>query len=83
MWRGLAAWFLWFAVFTAGCLTGSLVLQWSGFALVMADLAVMCGLYEKSLRRIAGRPAADYRRIRKLEKRELPERKKERRASGD
>lgn len=71
--RVVVIWVIWLAVFTVGYTTGSSGLMWVAFALTMANLAVVNGLYEKSLRKIAGRPSVDYRKIRKLEKRELPE----------
>ncbi len=69
--RGLVVWVIWLAMFTAGSVLHSEVLMWFAFALSMANIAVINGLYEKSLRKIAARPPADYNRIRKLEKREL------------
>jgi len=72
--RALVLWLIWLVVFTAGYITESAALMWVGFALISADLAVMHGLYERSLRKIANRPVADYDRIHKLQKRELPRR---------
>lgn len=72
VWRGWGLWFAWLIVFSVGYALNSEALQWFAFALCMVELAVVHGLYEKSLRKIADRPAADYNRIRKLEKRELP-----------
>ena len=71
-WRALSIWVLWLAVFMAGYATGSVPLMWFAFALTMVNLVVVHGLYEKALRKIAGRPQVDYGRLRKLEKRELP-----------
>jgi len=70
--RMMVLWAVWLVVYSVGCALDSMALMWFAFALSMANVAVVNGLYEKSLRKIAGRPQADYRRIRKLEKRELP-----------
>ena len=75
LWRGLTLLVAWMVVFTVGYVTGSDALVNLAFFLCMAELAVVNGLYEKSLRKIAARPPVDYNRIHKLEKRELPPRK--------
>ena len=70
--RGLAIWVAWLAIFTVGSVLDSGALMWFAFALSMANIVVINGLHERTLRRIADRPLPDYNRIRKLEKRELP-----------
>jgi len=72
--RGYTLWVIWLVVFTAGYITESAALMWVAFALNSATLAVTYGLYERALRKIAARPVADYDRIHKLQKRELPRR---------
>jgi len=66
---------VWLLVFTVGSVTGSYAVMWVAFALCMTNLVIIYGLHEKALRKIADRPAPDYNKIWKLQKRELPESK--------
>lgn len=75
--RGYALWATWLVVFITGSVLNNDVLMWLAFALNSATLAVVYGLYEKALRKIAARPVVDYDAIRKMEKRELPKAAKE------
>jgi len=69
-------WFVWLGLFIAGSTQdnrlGTALLSLA-FGATMVDLAVTNAVYERTLRRIAGRPQADYTRIRKLEKKTLPQ----------
>jgi cobalamin biosynthesis protein CobD/CbiB len=71
---GMVVWLVWLALFTVGYVLHSVVLGWFGVALCIANLAMINGMHEKLLRKIAGRPQVDYNRLRKLQERELPER---------
>ena len=71
--KALGMWVLWLAVFSVGYATDSVALMWIAFALSMANIALLN--YEAALRAIAGRPRVDYRKLRKMEKRELPRKK--------
>lgn len=62
---------IWLAIFVAGYVLQSDALLWLAFILSMGNNIVLYGLYEKALRKIANRPAADYATIHKLRKREL------------
>jgi len=68
-------WFVWLGLFLAGLTQdnglGTALLS-VAFGASMLDLAVTQAAYERTLRRISGRPQADYARIRKLEKKMLP-----------
>jgi len=77
MWIGGGFLALWWALFILGLATGQDWFLWAGWLAVSAEVVVLYGLHEKVLRKIAGRPAVDYGRLRKLEKAEIKGRPEE------
>ena len=75
MWTGLGFFALWWVLFITGLATGQFWIVWAGWLALSGELIVVYGLHEKALRKIAGRPAPDYRLIHKLQKKLPPPRK--------
>jgi len=72
LWTGLGFFALWWALFITGLATGQYWMLWVGWIAISGELVAMYGLHETALRKIAGRPAPDYRKIYKLQKKIPP-----------
>lgn len=77
LWIGAGFLALWWALFILGLVTGLDWFLWAGWLAVSGELVFLYGLHEKALRKIAGRPAVDYGRLRKLEKADIRNRPEE------